>query len=70
MTIFDKIIHWDYNIYIYILDYLFEYYLNISLMQSVNGAKLLNITPLFLSSIHLAASSSPASVIVKVSPWP
>ena len=35
-------------------------------MQSVNGAKFLNITPLFLSSNRLAASSFPAPVIVTV----
>ena len=35
-------------------------------MQSVNGAQCLNITPLFLSSIGLAASSFPAPVIIIV----
>ena len=35
-------------------------------MQSVNGAQFLNITPLFLSYTHLAASSVPAPVIVVV----
>ena len=36
------------------------------LMHSVNGAQFLNVTPLFLSSAHLAAPSSPAPVIVIV----
>ena len=38
----------------------------ILLMHLVNGAQFLNITPLFLSSNHFAASSSPAPVIVIV----
>ena len=38
----------------------------ISLLQLINRAKFLNITPLFLSSTHLAASSSPAPVIAIV----
>ena len=33
-------------------------------MQSVNSAQFLNVTLLFLSSNHLAASSFPASVIL------
>ena len=41
--------------YLYLLHYLFEYYL--CLMQSVNGAPFLNITPLFLFSFRFAASS-------------
>ena len=36
----------------------------ISLLQVLNGAQFLNITPLFLSSACLAAASSPAPVIV------
>ena len=36
----------------------------ILLMQLVNGAQLFNITPLSLSSAHLAAPSSPSPVIV------
>ena len=39
----------------------------ISLLQLVNGAQLLNITPLFRSSACLAATSSPALVIVILS---
>ena len=35
-------------------------------MQSVNRAQLLNITPLFLASNRLTASSFPAPVIVIV----
>ena len=35
-------------------------------MQSVNGAHLLNITPLSLSFNHLTASFFPAAVIVIV----
>ena len=35
-------------------------------MQSVNGAQYLNITPLFLSSNRLAASSFPVQLIVIV----
>ena len=38
----------------------------ILLMHLVNGAQFLNITPLFLSSNHLAASSSPEPAIVIV----
>ena len=38
----------------------------ISLMQSVNGAQFLNITPLFLSFNPFAASFAPAPVIVTV----
>ena len=37
--------------------------LSISLLQLVNGAQLLNITPLFLSSACFAAASSHAPVI-------
>ena len=36
-------------------------------MESVNGAKFLNVTPLFLSSNRFAASSAPTAVIVIVS---
>ena len=36
-------------------------------MHLVNGAQCLNITPLFLSFAHLAATSSPAPVIAIVS---
>ena len=36
------------------------------LMNLVNGAQFLNVTPLFLSSARLAAASSPAPVIVIV----
>ena len=36
------------------------------LMHLVNGAQILNATPLFLSSACLAAASSPAPVIVNV----
>ena len=39
----------------------------ISLLQLVNGAQLLNITPLFRSSACFAATSSPALVIVILS---
>ena len=35
-------------------------------MQSVNGAQVLNITPLLLPSNHFVASSAPATVIVIV----
>ena len=42
-----------------LLDYLFEYCLFL-LMQSVNGAQFLNITPLFCLSNRFALSSSPA----------
>ena len=45
--------------HLYILHFLFDYYL-----ISLNGAQLLNITPLFLSSNRLAASSSPAPVLL------
>ena len=38
----------------------------ILLMHLVNGTQFLNVTPLFLSSAHLAAASSPAPVIVIV----
>ena len=38
----------------------------ILLMHLVNGAQFLNVTPLFLSSAHLVAASSPAAVIVIV----
>ena len=38
----------------------------ILLMDLINGAQFLNITPLFLSSDCFAASSSPAPVIVIV----
>ena len=38
----------------------------ILLMHLVNGAQFLNVTPLFLSSAHLTAASSPAPVIVIV----
>ena len=36
----------------------------ISLLQLVNGAQFLNITPLFFPSSHLAAGATPAPVIV------
>ena len=36
----------------------------ILLMHLVNGAQFLNVTPLFLSSVCLAAALSPAPVIV------
>ena len=36
----------------------------ISLVQLVNGAQFLNATPLSLSSVCLAAASSPAPAIV------
>ena len=36
----------------------------ISLIQLINGAQFLNITPLFLSSACLAAASFPAPAIV------
>ena len=36
-------------------------------MHSVNGAQLLNITPLFISSARFALSSAPAPSIVIVS---
>ena len=35
-------------------------------MHLVDGAQFLNITPLFLSSAHVAVASSPAPVIVIV----
>ena len=38
----------------------------ILLMHLVNGARFLNITPLFLSSACLAAAASPARVVVTV----
>ena len=38
----------------------------ISLMQLINGAQFLNITPLSLSSACLAAASSPAPAVVTV----
>ena len=36
----------------------------ISLLQLVNGAQFLNITPLFLSFVCLVAASSPTPVII------
>ena len=36
----------------------------ISLIQLINGAQFLNITPLFLSSACLAAASAPVPAIV------
>ena len=38
----------------------------ILVMHLVNGAKFLNVTPLFLSSARLAAAPSPAPVTVIV----
>ena len=38
-------------------------------MQSVNRAKFLNITPLFLSSNRFGASSAPAASIVLVASY-
>ena len=38
----------------------------ISLLQLINGAQFLNITPLFLSSACIVAASSPASAIAFV----
>ena len=38
----------------------------ILLMHLVNGAQFVDVTPLFLSSVRLAAASSPAPVIVIV----
>ena len=40
---------------------LYPYVLFISLMQLMNGAQFLNITPLFLASACLAAVSFPAN---------